>query len=243
MKLDTLVWAHMHDDTVRFAADGAASLDGAHGLAEDRTGGRVRSARAPGIADRDAAPAAAEVLASVEWMAIGFEIIDCVYPDWTFQPADFVAAMRAARCARRRGTARHQTCRDSGARGAAVAIHGPSLAKRRGGRRRLGQELAAQPGALSRGTSVRCRTAGRSVAARRGRSRQLRHADRVAGDCAGRLNFLLFLHGRRPVVREYRGRVDHAPPGSYAPAARSAGHENVTGAGAASVTMTVPRYG
>jgi 2-oxo-3-hexenedioate decarboxylase len=32
------------------------------------------------------------VLADVEWLAIGFEIIDCVYPDWKFQPADFVAA-------------------------------------------------------------------------------------------------------------------------------------------------------
>ena len=28
----------------------------------------------------------------MEWLALGFEIIDCVFPDWKFQPADFVAS-------------------------------------------------------------------------------------------------------------------------------------------------------
>jgi 2-oxo-3-hexenedioate decarboxylase len=31
-------------------------------------------------------------LAGVEWMALGFEIIDCPFPGWKYQPADFVAA-------------------------------------------------------------------------------------------------------------------------------------------------------
>jgi 2-keto-4-pentenoate hydratase len=31
-------------------------------------------------------------LDAVEWLALGFEIIDCVYADWKYQPADFVAA-------------------------------------------------------------------------------------------------------------------------------------------------------
>ena len=35
---------------------------------------------------------AAAVLESVEWLALGFEIIDCVFPDWKFQPVDFVAS-------------------------------------------------------------------------------------------------------------------------------------------------------
>jgi 2-oxo-3-hexenedioate decarboxylase len=35
---------------------------------------------------------AAAVLGTVEWLALGFEIIDCPYAAWTFQPADFVAA-------------------------------------------------------------------------------------------------------------------------------------------------------
>jgi 2-keto-4-pentenoate hydratase len=34
----------------------------------------------------------AATLDAVEWLALGFEIIDCAYPDWKFQPADFVAA-------------------------------------------------------------------------------------------------------------------------------------------------------
>ena len=32
------------------------------------------------------------MLTRVEWLALGFEIIDCVFADWKFQPADFVAS-------------------------------------------------------------------------------------------------------------------------------------------------------
>lgn len=35
----------------------------------------------------------ATVLDAVEWLALGFEIIDCPFPDWKFQPIDFVAAL------------------------------------------------------------------------------------------------------------------------------------------------------
>ena len=35
---------------------------------------------------------AAAALEAVEWLALGFEIIDCPYADWKYQPADFVAA-------------------------------------------------------------------------------------------------------------------------------------------------------
>jgi len=35
---------------------------------------------------------AAAILGSVEWLALGFEIVDSVFADWKFQPADFVAA-------------------------------------------------------------------------------------------------------------------------------------------------------
>jgi len=34
----------------------------------------------------------AATLDAVEWLAPGFEIIDCVFPEWRFTPADFVAA-------------------------------------------------------------------------------------------------------------------------------------------------------
>ena len=87
--LDTLVWARMYDDTVRAAHDNAAELSLAY----------LRSPKIePEIVFKMSKPAApgdldpAGVLNSVEWLALGFEIIQCPFADWTFQPADFVAA-------------------------------------------------------------------------------------------------------------------------------------------------------
>lgn len=89
LKLDTLVWAHMYDDTVRHAVDGHASVSSARMISpkiEPEIVFKLASAIPDGTTD------AAAVLAHVEWIALGFEIIDCVYADWKFQPADFVAA-------------------------------------------------------------------------------------------------------------------------------------------------------
>jgi 2-oxo-3-hexenedioate decarboxylase len=89
LKLDTLVWAHMYDDTVQHAKKGVASL------ALDRM---CSPKIEPEIVFKlnqplaTANPEPAVVLGAVEWLALGFEIIDCVFPDWKFQPADFVAA-------------------------------------------------------------------------------------------------------------------------------------------------------
>lgn len=81
LKLETVVWAHMFEDTVRHAEQGVAEIV-------------ISQLRAPKIEPeivmklRD--PAAG--LAGVEWVALGFEIVDCPYPDWKFTPVDFVAA-------------------------------------------------------------------------------------------------------------------------------------------------------
>jgi len=89
LKLDTLVWARLYDDTVRYAADGAASFS-----LTNRCSPKIE----PEIVFKLRRPLGAEplepgaVLSAVEWIALGFEIIDCVFPDWKFQPADFVAA-------------------------------------------------------------------------------------------------------------------------------------------------------
>ncbi len=88
LKIDTLVWAHMYDDTVRYANGGTATL---------AVGGMIAPKIEPEIVFRlkEPVPAgadAASALSAVEWMALGFEIIDCPYPDWKFQPADFLAA-------------------------------------------------------------------------------------------------------------------------------------------------------
>jgi 2-oxo-3-hexenedioate decarboxylase len=88
LKIDTLVWAHMYDDTVR-------QLD--RGVAATLPVGRMVSPKIePEIVFKlRGAPAsgdAAAALDAVEWLALGFEVIDCPYVDWKFQPADFVAA-------------------------------------------------------------------------------------------------------------------------------------------------------
>ena len=87
-RMETLVWAHMYDDTVRFAnASNSAEL----------SVGRLTSPRIePEIVFKMKRPVpggdVAAALDAVEWLALGFEVIDCVYADWKFQPADFLAA-------------------------------------------------------------------------------------------------------------------------------------------------------
>jgi len=88
LKLETVVWAHMYDDTVRYATANAAPLSLAH----------MRSPKIePEIVFKLAKPSAggvdaAAILDAVEWLALGFEIIDCPFPGWQFQPVDFVAS-------------------------------------------------------------------------------------------------------------------------------------------------------
>lgn len=89
LKLETLVWAHMYDDTVRDADGNAATLSLAHMISPKIEPEIVFKMKAPLIAGITEAPAALE---AVEWLALGFEIIDCPYADWKFQPADFIAA-------------------------------------------------------------------------------------------------------------------------------------------------------
>lgn len=89
LKLDTLVWAHMYEDTVRYADANAATFPLARTISPKIEPEIVFKLKAPlgaGLTD----PAA--VLEAVEWLALGFEIIDCPYADWKYQPADFVAA-------------------------------------------------------------------------------------------------------------------------------------------------------
>jgi 2-keto-4-pentenoate hydratase len=89
LKLETLVWGHMYDDTVHYANGGTAAL----------TITRPRSLKIePEIVFGLKQPImnqaidAAGALACVEWLALGFEIIDCPFPVWKFQPSDFVAS-------------------------------------------------------------------------------------------------------------------------------------------------------
>ena len=89
LALETLVWAHMYDDTVQYATGNSATLSLAPMIAPKIEPEIVFKMKAPLGAG---VTAAADALAGVEWLALGFEIIDCPYPDWKYQPADFVAA-------------------------------------------------------------------------------------------------------------------------------------------------------
>lgn len=88
-KLTTLVWAHMYDDTVHCAEGNTASLAVVNARSLKIEPEIVFGLKQDIVeADLDAAGA----LARVEWLALGFEIIDCPYPEWKFQPSDFVAS-------------------------------------------------------------------------------------------------------------------------------------------------------
>jgi 2-oxo-3-hexenedioate decarboxylase len=88
-KLDTLVWAYMYDDTVRYAAQNTASLS-LNQMGSPKIEPEIVFKLRKPLSGCDLAPAA--VMEAVEWLALGFEIIDCVFADWKFQAPDFVAA-------------------------------------------------------------------------------------------------------------------------------------------------------
>lgn len=88
LKLETLVWAHMYDDTVHHSDSNSATLSISHPRSLKVEPEIVFGLKQPVTEGADAAVA----LASTDWLAVGFEIIDCPFPDWKFQPSDFVAS-------------------------------------------------------------------------------------------------------------------------------------------------------
>ena len=90
LRLETLTWARMYDDTVRYTDNDEASLSMAPLCSPRIEPEIVFKLRRP-LGSEALEPAA--VLDAVEWIALGFEIVDCVYADWKFEPSDFVAAV------------------------------------------------------------------------------------------------------------------------------------------------------
>lgn len=89
LKLETLVWAHMYDDTVHYSDNNFASLTLPHSRSLKIEPEIIFGLKQPIASEGLDATAA---LQSTEWLALGFEIIDCPFPDWNFQPGDFVAS-------------------------------------------------------------------------------------------------------------------------------------------------------
>jgi 2-oxo-3-hexenedioate decarboxylase len=90
-KLNTRVWAQMYDDTVQFALENQIASLSVEQLSSPKIEPEIVfkiKKPLPSAGDVDAQ----SVLESVEWLALGFEIIACPFPDWKFQPMDFVAA-------------------------------------------------------------------------------------------------------------------------------------------------------
>jgi 2-keto-4-pentenoate hydratase len=88
LRLETLVWAHMYEDTVHFSDNNSSSLTLTRARSPKIEPEIVFGLKQPVMEGADAASA----LASTDWLALGFEIIDCPFPDWKFQPSDFVAS-------------------------------------------------------------------------------------------------------------------------------------------------------
>jgi 2-oxo-3-hexenedioate decarboxylase len=89
LKLETLVWAHMYDDTVHYGDGNPASLSISHPRSLKVEPEIVFGLKQPVTGE----PAdAAAALACADWLALGFEVIDCPFPDWKFQPSDFIAS-------------------------------------------------------------------------------------------------------------------------------------------------------
>jgi len=89
LKLETLVWAHMYDDTVHYAEGNSATLTVVHPRSLKIEPEIVFGLKEPVTGD---GPDADSALASADWVALGFEVIDCPFPEWKFQPSDFVAS-------------------------------------------------------------------------------------------------------------------------------------------------------
>jgi 2-oxo-3-hexenedioate decarboxylase len=89
LKLDTLVWGHMYDDTIHQASGNSAKLHISRPRSLKIEPEIMFGMKAPITSQVSDAAAA---LGAVAWIALGFEIIDCPYPDWKFQPSDFVAS-------------------------------------------------------------------------------------------------------------------------------------------------------
>ena len=140
LKLPTLVWGHMYDDTVHYANGNFAeiSLPKARSLKIEPE--IMFGLKRPITEDLDAAAA----LDACEWIAFGFEIIDCPFPGLEISTGRFRRVARTARGAGRRRTQAGHARTDSHAPRAAAVIQGTHVEKRRIRGRRIGQEFLAQ---------------------------------------------------------------------------------------------------
>ena len=88
LKLQTVAWGSMYDDTVQ-KASATATVSVPFTYAPKLEPEIVFKVKGPITGRFDDAAA---VMQSVEWLSLGYEIVDCPFPNWQFQPADLVGA-------------------------------------------------------------------------------------------------------------------------------------------------------
>jgi 2-keto-4-pentenoate hydratase len=81
-------WGHVYDSTVQAVRDGRTTVD-VRALLQPRIEPeiQVHFARTPPVTDDENA-----ILACVDWIAQGFEFVQCPFPDWQFKAVDAIAA-------------------------------------------------------------------------------------------------------------------------------------------------------
>ena len=86
--MDTVIWAYVYEQTVRFAENNRAELSLANTYSCLIEPEIVFKLIAPITA---ADTEAVAILEKVGWLALGYEVVDCNFPDWKFVPTDAVA--------------------------------------------------------------------------------------------------------------------------------------------------------
>jgi 2-keto-4-pentenoate hydratase len=78
------IWGHVYDSTVHYARNGEARLAVGH-LLQPRIEAEIQLhfARTPPVTRDEHA-----ILESIDWIAQGFEIVQCPFPDWDFAAVD-----------------------------------------------------------------------------------------------------------------------------------------------------------
>jgi 2-oxo-3-hexenedioate decarboxylase len=87
-KLKTPIWSYMYDKTVLYSVDGKSEVC-LRGMMAPRIEPEVVLKLTNEISIDSLT--SEKVLNAVEWIALGFEIVDCHYPHWKFTAADAVA--------------------------------------------------------------------------------------------------------------------------------------------------------
>ena len=82
------IWGHVYDSTVQSAQAGEARVAVGH-LLQPRIEPEIQLhfARTPPVTDDETA-----ILDCIDWIAQGFELVQCPFPDWKFRAADAIAA-------------------------------------------------------------------------------------------------------------------------------------------------------